>query len=117
MRKLIPIMFLVSGCALQTVDDGAPDATIQFATPQVPVDVKECVKSRAIREIYGRGIQDGHDAEKAFVAETLTGAFGQYGYTWTVDVHPDRAEIRWMTSIDGPRKPALEQIVRECGAA
>lgn len=114
--RLLPVL-LLSGCAMQTIDAGDPDAVIQFPSTRVPVEVKDCVKSRAIREIYGREIQDGHDGDRAFVSESMSGAFGTYGYVWTVDVYPDHAEIRWMSTLGGSRDDLLEQIVRECGGA
>jgi hypothetical protein len=76
----------------------------------------ECVKSRATRELNGRGLVDGNDGAKAFVAEPLYGWTGPQGYIWTVDIYPDRAEMRWMTKlIDGERDDLLVRIIRECG--
>jgi hypothetical protein len=112
------ILLLLSGCAMQKIEGGEPDTTIQFAAPRVPGEVSDCVKSRATIEIMGRGLQDGHQADKAFVAEPLYGWLGPQGYIWIVNVYPERAEIQWMTKmVDGQRDDMLEQIVRECASS
>jgi hypothetical protein len=110
------LLLVLSGCAMQQIEGGEPDTTIPFAASRVPGEVAACVKNRATLEANGRGLQDGHEETKAFVAEPLYGMFGPQGYVWIVNVYPERAEIQYFGPGRGKRTVVLEQIVRECGS-